>query len=74
LEIIMTDPDHQSDVQINRIHSGAICKEMGERLSTRLGPQSNELPARLLALIEQLAKVEPRERLRKFDGIERGQR
>ena len=57
----MTNPAHQSDVQINRIHSSAICKEMGERLAARLGPQSNELPARLLALMEQLAKVEPRE-------------
>jgi hypothetical protein len=49
------------DVQINRIHSGAVCKEIGERLSVELGPQSNELPPRLLALMEQLAKVEPRE-------------
>ena len=61
LEIIMTNPAHQSDVQINRIHSSAICKEMGERLSARLGPQSNELPARLLALMEQLEKVEHRD-------------
>jgi predicted kinase len=57
----MTNPAHQSDVQINRIHSGAICKEMGERLAARLGPQSNELPARLLALMEQLEKVEHRD-------------
>jgi hypothetical protein len=61
LEIMMSNPAHQSDVQINRIHSGAICKEMGERLSARLGPQSNELPARLLALMEQLEKVEHRD-------------
>ncbi len=44
-------------VQINRTHSGAICDEIGERLSAALGPQSNELPARLLALIDEL--VEP---------------
>ena len=43
------------DVQINRIHSGAICNEIGERL----GPQSNELPDRLLAVIDELEKVEP---------------
>jgi hypothetical protein len=49
------------DVRINRIHSGAICKAIGEGLSAGLGPQSNELPPRLLALTEQLAKVEPRE-------------
>jgi hypothetical protein len=49
------------DVHINRVHSGAICDEIGERLSAALGPQSNELPARLLALIDELVKVEPRE-------------
>jgi len=46
---------------INRIHSGAICNEIGERLSAALGPQSNELPARLQTLIDELAKVEARE-------------
>ena len=46
------------DRQISRIHSGAVCKEMGERLSLELGPQSNELPPRLLAFMEQLAKVD----------------
>jgi hypothetical protein len=49
------------DVQITRIHSGAVCKAVGEGLSVALGPQSNELSPRLLALMEQLAKVEPRE-------------
>ena len=49
------------NVQINRIHSGAVCKEIGERLSVALGPQSNELPPCLLALMEQLAKAEPQE-------------
>ena len=41
-----------------RLHSGAVCKEMGERLSLELGPQSNELPPHLLAFMEQLAKVD----------------
>ena len=45
------------DVQINRTHSGAICDEIGERLSAALGPQSNELPARLLALIDELVEA-----------------
>jgi hypothetical protein len=49
------------DVQINRTHSAAICDEIGERLSAALGAQSNELPARLIALIDALVKVEPRE-------------
>ena len=57
----MPNPADQSDVQINRVHSGAICKEIGKELSAALGPQSNELPARLLALMKQFAKVEPRE-------------
>ena len=51
------------DVQINRVHSRAVCKEIAERLPAALGPQSNELPARLLALMDQLEKVEPREML-----------
>jgi hypothetical protein len=68
---MMPNPVHQNDVQITRVHSGAICEEIGERLSAALGPQSNVLSPRLLALIKQLAKVEPRERPRKFDGIER---
>ena len=46
------------DVQINRIHSGAICDEIGERLSAALGPQSDELPAPLLALVDELVKIE----------------
>jgi hypothetical protein len=52
LEIMMLDG------QFNRIHSGAVCKEIGERLPSALGPQPQELPAPLIALIEQLAKVE----------------
>ncbi len=45
------------DVQINHIHSGAVCKAIGERLSAVLGPQSSELPPRLLALMEQLMSL-----------------
>jgi hypothetical protein len=51
------------DVQVNRIHCDSVNKEIGERLSAALGPQSQELPPRLLALIEQLSKVEPSEML-----------
>jgi hypothetical protein len=49
------------DVRLNRIHSGAVCKEIGERLSATLGPQSQELSPPLIALIEQLAKIETSE-------------
>jgi hypothetical protein len=48
------------DVQINRIHSGAVCKEIGDRLSLELGPHSIKLPPHLLELMEQLAKAEAR--------------
>lgn len=46
------------DVQLNRIHGAAVCEEIGERLAAALGPQSKELPAHLLAMIGQLAKLE----------------
>jgi hypothetical protein len=60
----MPHPAPPNDSQINRIHSGAVCKEMGDRLSVALGPKSIELPPHLLALIDQLAKAESREDLR----------
>jgi hypothetical protein len=53
---IMPYPTPQNDVQINRAHTGAVCKEMGERLSVALGPQSIELQPRLLSLMKQLAE------------------
>jgi hypothetical protein len=55
---------HQNDVQINCIHSGAVCDPVGETLSVTLGPQSNELPLRVAGLMKQLAMDET-------DGIER---
>jgi hypothetical protein len=48
------------DVQIDHVHCGAVCEEIGEVLSVKLGPQSNVLPPRLLDLMRQLAKAEPR--------------
>ena len=47
------------DIQIDRIHCSAVRKEIGERLAVALGPQSDVLPARLLELMDRLAKVEP---------------
>jgi hypothetical protein len=52
------------DVQIDHIHCGAVCKEIGEVLSIKLGPQSIELPPRLLDLMQQLAKAESRQVMR----------
>ena len=56
------------DIQINRIQSGAVCKEIGERLSVALGPQSSELPPRLLRLMKQLAEDDPHEQPSKIRG------
>jgi hypothetical protein len=61
---MMPHPAPRKDIQIDRIHSGAVCEEMGDRLSIALGPQSIELPPRMLALIKRLAKLEPHEDLR----------
>jgi nitrate reductase assembly molybdenum cofactor insertion protein NarJ len=47
------------DIHLDRRHSGAVCREIGERLSMALGPPSRELPPHLLALLEQLAMAEP---------------
>ena len=47
------------DIQIDRIHCDAVREEIGERLAVALGPQSDVLPARLLELMDRLAKVEP---------------
>jgi hypothetical protein len=52
----MLYPSPQNDVQINRVHTDAVCKEMGERLSVALGPQSLELQPRLLSLMKQLVE------------------
>ena len=43
------------DVEINRIHSGAICSEIGERLHILLiSPESKELP---LSMRKQLGQL-----------------
>ena len=53
---MMRYPTPQNDFQIDRIHNGEVCKEIGERLSIALGPQSIELPPRLLSLMKQLSE------------------
>lgn len=47
-------------VQIDRVHSGAICTEIGERLRIALAGTPDPLPSRLLNLLER------------FDSVERG--
>jgi hypothetical protein len=56
----MSNPVQQNDVQIDCIHGGAVCEEIAERLCQALDRQSHALSPRLLALTEQLAKVERR--------------
>ena len=47
-------------IQIDRIHTGAICKEIGERLRGALRGNPNRLPLHILGLTER------------FDSVERG--
>jgi hypothetical protein len=49
---------HVDDVQIARVHSGAICKEVADRLRTSLTGDGADLPLALRLLMEQLAEVE----------------
>ena len=49
----MTNQD-QNGVHINRVHSGAICTEIGERLHAALAGNPNRLPPHLLGLTELL--------------------
>ncbi|MBR1157174.1 hypothetical protein [Bradyrhizobium sp. JYMT SZCCT0428] len=44
-----------NQVQIDSVHSRAICDEIGERLRTILRPTETGLPARLQILIDRLA-------------------
>ena len=53
----------QNAVQINDFHAGAVCDEIGERLSVALGPQSIKLQPRLLLLMKQLSEQAMRETL-----------
>jgi hypothetical protein len=53
----MPDRANQSGVRIGRVHSAAICEEIGERLRTRLNRQAIPLPPELRTLIGQLRDV-----------------
>jgi hypothetical protein len=49
--------NHIDDVQINRVHSGAICKEIGDRLRDSLTGERGDPPPALRLLMERLAKT-----------------
>jgi hypothetical protein len=51
---------YPNGVQINQTHSGAICKEIGERLRATLTANPDRLPPRIVGLMER------------FDSVDRG--
>jgi hypothetical protein len=53
-------------VKINRIHTGAICEEIGERLRASPAGRPNRLPARIVNLTELLGLME------RFESVECG--
>jgi hypothetical protein len=46
------------DVRISRVHSGAICREIGERFRASHGGDGELLPQALRMLIDRFAKAE----------------
>ena len=50
--------NHSSQLEIDSIHSRAICDEIGERLRIILRPTTGGLPVRLQVLIDRLADQE----------------
>ena len=63
----MTRQDRNS-VQIDRVHAGAICSEIGERLQATLTVGSTRLPPHLVRLTELLDRnsVERRDAFKKL--------
>lgn len=51
------DPD---GVQIDQIHTGAICEEIGERLRAALTGNPDRLPLHILGLTERFDSAERR--------------
>ena len=51
-------------VKINRIHTGAICEEIGERLRASPAAKPNRLPAHIASLTELLSLME------RFESVE----
>jgi hypothetical protein len=53
--MVSQDPN---GVQIDQIHAGAICNEIGERLRATLTGNPDRLPPRIVGLTERLDSVE----------------
>jgi hypothetical protein len=51
----MTNSDRLKDVQIDRVHSAAICREIGDRLRIALNAERVPMTPMLLDLVDRLA-------------------
>ena len=49
---------NDANIQIDHMHSRAICDEIGDRLRETLGREPVELPPRLRLLVERLAELD----------------
>ena len=63
--LIMTR-ENQNRVEIDHVHAGAICAEIGERLQATLKPNTR-MPPHLVRLTELLDSGDRRQRLQQFD-------
>jgi hypothetical protein len=54
----MTNSAHLNDIHIDRVHSAAICREIGDRLRIALNAERAPLPPGLLSLLERFAVQE----------------
>jgi len=59
LDLVMSKKN-AADIQIDHIHSRAICDEIGERLRETLRREAPELPPRLQLLVHRLAELNGR--------------
>ena len=50
----MTHSAQQGDVEISRLHTVAICKEIGEQLAIGMKPKPAGMPPHLMMLVKQL--------------------
>lgn len=49
---------NQYGLQIDRIHTGAICREFGERLRADLKEKPGRLPPRIVGLMERFESAD----------------
>jgi hypothetical protein len=58
MEMAMADSAELDRIDIDRVHSGAIRREIGERLRRALPAEPGPAPARLRELMQRLAASE----------------